>query len=96
MFVHLAALVLASAPAPAAGPAAPRYYVILFGGQSIPFKARTAHTWATFVKTTPTADATMAVEQVTISWLPAEGASKILNVMLCVPWSGTPFCSSVP
>ncbi len=72
MFVHLAALVLASAPAPAAGPAAPRYYVILFGGQSIPFQPRTAHTWAAFVKAAPTADGTLNLEHVTISWLPAD------------------------
>ena len=80
MLVHLAALVLASAPAPAAEPAPPRYYVILFGGQSIPFKARTAHTWATFVKTAPTADGAVSIEQVTISWLPAEGPVQPLRI----------------
>lgn len=71
MLAHLVALVLASAPAPAAAPA-PRYYVVLFGGQSIPFQPRTAHTFATFVKATPAADGAMALEQVTISWLPAD------------------------
>ena len=69
MLAHLVALVLASAPA--AEPA-PRYYVVLFGGQSIPFQPRTAHTFATFVKATPAADGAMALEQVTISWLPAD------------------------
>ena len=70
MFAHLVALALASAPA--AEPAAPRYYFILFGGQSIPFQPRTAHTFATFVKTTPAADGTLSLDQVTISWLPAD------------------------
>ena len=59
--------------APTAAPEAPRYYFILFGGQSIPFKPRTAHTWATFVKATPAADGTVVLEAQTISWLPAEG-----------------------
>lgn len=73
MLAHLVALVLASAPVPApAAEPAPRYYVVLFGGQSIPFQPRTAHTFATFVKATPAADGAMAVEQVTISWLPAD------------------------
>lgn len=75
MFASLAALALASPPAPVAvaEPACPRYYFILFGGQSIPFRPHTAHTWATFVKATPTAGGAVHLEQVTISWLPAEG-----------------------
>ena len=72
MLVQLVALALASASAPVAEPAAPRYYFILFGGQSIPFVPRTAHTFATFVKATPAADGTLSLEQVTISWLPAD------------------------
>jgi hypothetical protein len=52
---------------------APRYYFLLYGGQSLPFKPRTAHTWATFVKAAPAADGTTLVESVTISWLPATG-----------------------
>ncbi len=51
----------------------PRYFIILFGGQSIPFRPRTAHTWATFVKATPTPDGTPAIESFTISWLPYDG-----------------------
>ena len=35
---------------PAEAVAAPRYFFVLFGGQSVPFKPRTAHTWATYVK----------------------------------------------
>lgn len=72
----LASLVLAAAVGsptdpPTAGP--PRYYFTLFGGQSVPFKPRTAHTWATFAKATPTADGAVAVEVFTISWLPVSG-----------------------
>ncbi|MBP3958573.1 hypothetical protein J8F10_25265 [Gemmata sp. G18] len=78
MFVWLAAL-LTSLPA-APGAAAPRYYFILFGGQSVPFQPRTAHTWATFVKTTPGADGKLAIEHVTISWLPAKGPVQPLRV----------------
>ncbi|MBN9119130.1 MAG: hypothetical protein J0I06_08215 [Planctomycetes bacterium] len=66
-----ATVALLSAPA-APVEAGPRYYFILFGGQSIPFQPRTAHTWATFVKATPAADGTTILEPVTISWLPAE------------------------
>ncbi len=77
MFACFAALTLGAAPAPAE---APRYYFILFGGQSIPYRPRTAHTWATFVKATPTAEGAVAVEQVTISWLPAEGPVQPLRL----------------
>lgn len=81
MFVCLAAAALASSiGAPAAPECAPRYYFVLFGGQSIPYRPRTAHTWATFVKTTPTADGQLSVEQVTLSWLPAEGAVQPLRL----------------
>src|SRR5262249_25589743 len=45
----------------------PRYYMLLFGGQSERFRPRTAHTWATYVKVTPNAP----LEEFTISWLPA-------------------------
>ena len=74
-----AALLTAALSSPAGAPGAPecapapRYYFILFGGQSVPFRPRTAHTWATFVKATPTADGAVSVEHVTISWLPANG-----------------------
>lgn len=87
MFVQLAAAVMVASgePAPPEPPgrtitvafteavSAPRYYFILFGGQSVPFLPRTAHTFATFVKFTPSARGEPAMEQVTISWLPAEG-----------------------
>jgi len=55
--------------APCADPS--RYYFILFAGQGIPFRHRTAHTWATWVKATPTPDGHVLLEPLTISWLPA-------------------------
>ncbi|MBM3982402.1 MAG: hypothetical protein FJ304_19460 [Planctomycetes bacterium] len=79
----LATLALASAlSAPSAEPAppAPRYYFLLFAQQSVPFVPRTSHTYATYVKATPTADGKSAVEQVTISWLPAEGPVEPLRL----------------
>jgi hypothetical protein len=79
MFASLAAATLLTAPA-APAQAEPRYYFILFGGQSIPFRPRTAHTWATFVKATPGADGTTTLEPVTISWLPAEGPVQPLRL----------------
>ena len=72
MFASLTVAALLAAPA-APVEAESRYYFVLFGGQSVPFKPRTAHTWATFVKATPAADGTVSLEPVTISWLPAEG-----------------------
>lgn len=48
-----------------------RYYIVVFGTQSVPYRIRYTHTWATFVKTT-TADGAETVAAVdTISWLPA-------------------------
>ena len=81
MFASVAAALLTAPAAPAPAVAAEsRYYFILFGGQSIPFKPRTAHTWATFVKATPAADGTVCLESVTISWLPAEGPVRPLKL----------------
>lgn len=62
-----------SAPPVQAPQGQSRYYMILFGGQSVPFLPRTAHTWATWAKATPTATGAVVVESVTISWLPAYG-----------------------
>lgn len=59
--------------APAApDPPGTRYYFLLFAGQSVPFQARTAHTWATWVRATPTAGRAVALDTQTISWLPAD------------------------
>jgi hypothetical protein len=56
-----------------------RYYVTLFGGQGDVFRPRTAHTWATFVRTAVTPAGERVVGEDTISWLPAT-----LNVR---PWA---------
>lgn len=48
-------------------PGIPKCYVILYGGESINYRPRTAHTWATFVRGTPE-----SFETFTISWLPME------------------------
>jgi hypothetical protein len=74
--IALVALALAAAPAAAQDPLDPpgtRYYFLLFGGQSVPFKPRTAHTWATWVKATPTGAGPVMLESQTISWLPPDG-----------------------
>lgn len=82
MFASLAvaSVLSVSAADPVAAPAEPRYYFILFGGQSIPFKPNTSHTFATFVKATPTADGAVSLEPLTISWLPAEGPVQPLRL----------------
>lgn len=67
-----------SSPPAAPAETGPRYYVILFGGQGVPFRPRTAHTWATYVKVTPTAGARV-VESRTISWMPEGGVVNPLN-----------------
>ena len=72
------------APLPPLAPLAPvapaadqsRYFFILYGGQSLPYKPRTAHTWATFVKSAPDPDGVVRVESFTISWLPETGEVK--------------------
>ena len=79
MFASIAATALLAAPA-APAHLEPRYYFILFGGQSIPFRPRTAHTWATFVRAAPAADGTVSLEPVTISWLPADGPVRPLKL----------------
>jgi hypothetical protein len=77
----LAALALA-APAPARsdpGACGPRYYVILFGADAGPLHPTRAHTWATYIKATPGPGGGHALEQVTISWLPADGTIDALR-----------------
>jgi hypothetical protein len=69
----------------AASPALPcpeqaRYFFILYGGQASPFRPRTAHTWATFVKVTPTVAGAVSVEAHTISWLPADGDVEVFRI----------------
>jgi len=80
MFLSLALALSAPAdPAPHVA-AAPRYYMVLFGGQSVPFVPRTAHTFGTFVKATPDATGALSLEQVTISWLPESGPVQPLRI----------------
>jgi hypothetical protein len=49
-----------------------RYFVIVFGSESVPKRARYTHTWATMVKATPdpAAPDTYSLEVQTISWVP--------------------------
>ncbi len=63
----------AVAPSPPVASGCPRYYFLLFAGESCPYRLRNGHTWATYVKATPTAGGGTVVEPVTISWLPADG-----------------------
>lgn len=59
-------------PPPPAGPVLrERYYMTLFGAQSIPFQIKYTHTWATYVRTvvTPAGEFPAAVN--TVSWMPA-------------------------
>lgn len=48
-----------------------RYYLTLFGGQGDLLRPRTAHTWATFIRTASTSAGEQVVAVDTISWLPA-------------------------
>lgn len=66
------ATALAASPPPGTATDSARYYFTLFAGQSVPFRPRTAHTWATWTKVTDT-PAGLVVEPVTISWLPVNG-----------------------
>jgi hypothetical protein len=50
-----------------------RYYILVFGSQSVPRVPRFTHTWATVVKTVETAGGSPQVAEVhTISWMPAD------------------------
>jgi hypothetical protein len=63
---------------PPLNPAAPqataqspdRYYMIIYGTQTVPPWARYSHTWATFVRTTGTPSGEMVASVDTVSWLP--------------------------
>jgi hypothetical protein len=60
-------LALASIPPPPGE----RYYLLVFGSQSTPKRAKYTHTWATVVKVTDEPGVAPTVEQHTISWMPA-------------------------
>lgn len=74
----VAALLSADAPGTERQPPPPpgpvlgeRYYMTLFGAQSVPIRTRYTHTWATFVRTvlTPAGEFPAAIN--TVSWMPA-------------------------
>jgi hypothetical protein len=48
-----------------------RYYMTLFGAQSVPFRNRLTHTFAEFTRTVPTPYGEAVAESHTVSWLPA-------------------------
>jgi hypothetical protein len=61
----------ASPPAAApAAPAAERYYMLIYGTQTVPPWPRYSHTWATFVRTVATPSGEMVASVDTVSWLP--------------------------
>lgn len=62
-------LLLASHVGRAGDSCGTRFYLLLFGGQAAKGKPMTAHVWATYVRV----DAAGAIEEHTISWLPATG-----------------------
>ena len=51
-------------------PEGERYYVLLFGSESVPKRAVLTHTWATVVRVAPPGTAGSLVEAHTISWMP--------------------------
>lgn len=70
----LAAACLAPSAAAQPTPDGSRYYVMFFGADAGRFRPARTHTWATYVRATPTADGSVVVEPLTISWLPADGS----------------------
>jgi hypothetical protein len=48
-----------------------QFYLIVFGSQSTPKLARWTHTWATLVRVRQQSGREPAIDQITISWLPA-------------------------
>jgi hypothetical protein len=49
-----------------------RYFVIVFGSDSVPYRLRYTHTFVTYVRATPAAAGSVRLDAVTISWLPAD------------------------
>jgi hypothetical protein len=58
-----------------------RYSMTLYGSDAGPLRPFRTHTWATFVRETPTPYG-VVVEPVTISWLPADGRPRRLLPLL--------------
>ncbi|HLW64900.1 MAG TPA: hypothetical protein VKS79_06225 [Gemmataceae bacterium] len=66
----------------AAGPGE-RYYLLVFGSQETPKRAKYTHTWATVVKVTEYAvGAAPAIQEETISWLPSSRDIRPLSFMV--------------
>lgn len=77
--VLLAAAHLTPTAAAQPPPDGSRYYVLFFGADAGRLRPTRAHTWATYVRATPTADGSVVVEPLTISWLPADGSINVLR-----------------
>jgi hypothetical protein len=75
----LAAACLTPTASAQPAPHGSRYYVLFFGADAGRFRPTRAHTWATYVRATPTADGSVVVEPLTISWLPADGSINALR-----------------
>lgn len=65
-------------PGPAAITTGSRYYVLVFGGQGDLLRPTTAHVWAVYVRTECSPDGSVAVDPLTISWLPVSGTVRPL------------------
>ena len=59
-----------------------RYFVIVFGAESVPKRGKYTHTWFTIVKATPNLDAdnTYKLEVHTISWLPSSLNIRVIKL----------------
>ncbi len=59
-----------------------RYFVIVFGSESVPKRGKYTHTWFTIVKATPNLDAdnTYKLEVHTISWLPSSLNIRVIKL----------------
>jgi hypothetical protein len=70
-FAIVLGLLFTTGTATAQPAASERYYITIFGAQSVPFRARYTHTWATFARTVASPSGEQLVEVTTISWMPA-------------------------
>jgi hypothetical protein len=52
-------------------PPGERYFLMVFGSESSPKRAKYTHTWATMVRVREAAGAAPTIEEFTISWMPA-------------------------
>src|SRR5262245_20398239 len=66
-----AAEITARESAAIVAPPGERYFILIFGSQSVPKEAKYTHTWGSIVKVTGCGSGTPTVEEQTISWMPA-------------------------